>query len=114
MSFFLSKNTLFFINILFILIFININQISSRRTGVNQSHKGQSRLERKYIECQSTPRCSYRSNDEECIYKCVNEKCFNELIIEKGLFLEYGEINKDFKKDFEECTNRNLTRKRHS
>ena len=104
---------LLFIHFLFLLT-ANINYILCRRSGVNQSHKGQSRLERKYIECQSTPRCSFRSNDEECIYKCVNEKCFNELIIEKGLFLEYGEINKDFKKEFEECTNRNLTRKRHS
>ena len=101
-----------FITILF-LLFASINIISSRRSGVNKSYKGQSRLERKYTECQSTPRCSYRSNDEECLYKCVNEQCYNELIIEKGLLLEYGEINREFKREFEECTNRNLTRKRH-
>ena len=100
---------------LFIIYFLisSNNLIVCRRSGVNQSHKGQSRLERKYIECQSTPKCSYRSNDEECIYKCMNEACYNELIIQKSLLLEYGEINKDFKKEFEECCNRNLTRKRH-
>ena len=102
---------IFFIYILF--LFISKNNILCRRSGVNQSHKGQSRLERKYIECQSTPKCSYRSNDEECIYKCMNEVCYNELIVQKGLLLEYGEINKEFKKEFEECSNRNLTRKRH-
>ena len=104
------KTKLFFY---FFIIFICISNIICRRSGVNQSHKGQSRLERKYIECQSTPKCSYRSNDEECIYKCMNEVCYNELIIQKGLFLEYGEINKQFKKEFEECSNRNLTRKIH-
>ena len=99
--------------IYFFILLICINNIISRRSGVNQSHKGQSRLERKYIECQSTPKCSYRSNDEECIYKCMNEVCYNELIIQNDLLLEYGEINKEFKKKFEECANRNITRKRH-
>ena len=108
----INDNKLFYIFLFIFLLSIKI--ISSRRSGVNQSHKGQSRLERKYIECQSTPRCAFRSNDEECIYKCVSEVCYNELIIEKGIFLEYGEINKEFKRKFEECTNRNLTRRRNS
>ena len=98
---------------IYVLVLLS-NNIDAKRSGVNKSHKGQSRLERKYIECQSTPKCSYRSNDEECIYKCMDEKCYNELIIDKGIFLEYGEINKEFQKKFEECSNRNLTRRRHS
>ena len=93
-----------------LLIFSNF--VFSKRSGVNQSHKGQSRLERKYIECQSIPRCSFRSNDEECIYKCINERCFNELFIEKNLLLEYGEINKEFKRKFEECVNRDIINKK--
>ena len=106
------KNKIIFY-IIFFVLFIFQNTIVCRRSGVNQSHKGQSRLERKYIECHSTPKCSYRSNDEECIYKCMNEVCYNELIVQKFLLLEYGEINKEFKKKFEECANRNLTKKRH-
>ena len=96
---------------LFILLILTIS-INCRRNGVNQSYKGQSKLERKYIECQSTPACSYRSNDEECIYKCINEKCYNELLIENNIYLEYGEINKDFRKKFEDCVNQNIINKK--
>ena len=113
MSFFLIINHHKILFFYYFIILISFNTILSRRSGVNQSHKGQSRLERKYMECQSTPRCNYRSNDEECIYKCMNEVCYNELIIQKGLLLEFGEVNKEFKKQFEECANRNLTKKRH-
>ena len=111
--FFLLKNNEIKLLVVYLLLLSSNKFITCRRSGVNPSHKGQSRLERKYIECQSTPRCSYRSNDEECIYKCMNEVCYNELILQKSLLLEYGEINKEFKKKFEECSNRNLTKKRH-
>ena len=107
MNFLFYKEKLPF-NILLIIV-ISIN---CRRSGVNQSFKGQSKLERKYIECQSSPACSYRSNDEECIYKCINEKCYDELLIQKNIFLEYGEINKDFKKTFEDCVNRDTIHKK--
>ena len=96
--------------LIFLILILN-NIIFCRRSGVNKSHKGQSRLERKYTECQSTPRCSYRSNDEDCLYKCMNEVCYNELIQNKSFLLEFGEINRDFRKQFEECANRNITKK---
>ena len=96
----------------FYICLIIIFSINCRRSGVNQSFKGQSKLERKFIECQSSSTCSYRSNDEECIYKCVNEKCYDELLIQKNIFLEYGEINKEFKKNFENCVNRDLINKK--
>ena len=96
----------------FYILLLLIISVNSRRSGVNQSYKGQSRLERKYIECQSSSTCSYRSNDEECIYKCINEKCYNELLIQNNKFLEYGEINKEFKKNFEDCVNRDVINKK--
>ena len=107
MKLFLQK-----VNFSFFILLIIIVSINCRRNGVNQSYKGQSKLERKYIECQSTPACSYRSNDEECIYKCINEKCYNELLIENNIYLEYGEINRDFKKKFEDCVNQNIINKK--
>ena len=91
---------------------ITIASIYCRRSGVNQSYKGQSKIEKKYIECQSSSTCSYRSNDEECIYKCMNESCYNELLVENNIFLEYGEINKEFRKKFEECINRDILNKK--
>jgi hypothetical protein len=107
MNFFLIKQ-----NFLFCILLSFFVSISCRRSGVNQSYKGQSKLERKYIECQSTTLCSYRSNDEECIYKCINAKCYHELLIQKNKFLEYGEINKEFKKEFEESVNRDTINKK--
>ena len=98
--------------ILFYILLIVITSINCKRSGVNQSFKGQSKIERKYIECQSSSTCSYRSNDEECIYKCMNESCYNELLVENNIFLEYGEINKEFRKKFEECINRDLLNKK--
>ena len=44
-------------------------------------------------------------NDEECIYKCVHEECYYDILDEYELFVEYGEINNDFKKEMERCYN---------
>ena len=42
----------------------------------------------------------------------MNESCYNELLVENNVFLEYGEINKEFRKKFEECINRDLLNKK--
>ena len=42
----------------------------------------------------------------------MNESCYNELLVENNIFLEYGEINKEFRKKFEECINRDLLNKK--
>ena len=93
-------------NVYILVLILSFYLINSKRNNPNQVHKGQSRLERKYIECQSTPRCTSRINDEECIYKCMNEECYNELIIKKNFLLEFGEINKEFRKAFDDCCNK--------
>ncbi|MCQ2820782.1 MAG: hypothetical protein MJ252_26280, partial [archaeon] len=69
------------------------------------SHKSMSRFERKVRDCGNTPKCSHRVHDEDCIYTCVHEKCYKDLIANRNTFIEFGEINNDFKKEMEKCYN---------
>ena len=68
-----------------------------------KNQKGQGRFDRKYKECQSSTLCASRSNDDDCIYKCISKECYEEMIEKNEFLLEFGEINKDFKKAFDKC-----------
>lgn len=66
-------------------------------------NKGQSQFERMFKECSSTPQCMRRPNDDNCLYQCVNKECYDELIGNTNLLIEYGEIDSELKKTFEKC-----------
>ena len=85
----------------FKIILINIILCIEMITSKNQ--KGQGRFERKFKECQGSTTCSARTNDEDCIYKCINKECYEEMIEKNEYLLEFGEINPDFKKAFDKC-----------
>ena len=82
--------------ILFILFIIFENSLS-------KNQKGQGRFDRKFKECQGSTTCSARTNDEDCIYKCINKECYEEMVEKNEYLLEFGEINPDFKKAFDKC-----------
>lgn len=69
----------------------------------NNHQKGQSKFERRYRECSSTTMCMNRPNDEDCVYKCASPECYDELIKNPDLLVEFGEVNNEFKKSFEKC-----------
>jgi hypothetical protein len=64
-----------------------------------------SRFERLIKECSQTIQCSNRSNDDDCIYKCLNKECYEEIIEKNNILIEYGEVNLELKKKFEKCFN---------
>lgn len=68
-----------------------------------KGNKGMSKFERMFKECSSTPQCMRRPNDDNCLYKCVSSECYDELIGNNNLLIEYGEIDTEFKKTFEKC-----------
>ena len=82
--------------ILFIL-FIIIENIQLK------NQKGQGRFDRKFKECQGSTICVSRSNDDDCIYKCISKECYEEMIEKNQFLLEFGEVNNDFKKAFDKC-----------
>jgi hypothetical protein len=65
-------------------------------------NKGLSNFDIKYNDCKSN-HCVKRQSDENCIFKCVSEICYEE-VLENHLF-ELGEINYDLKSRFERCFN---------
>ena len=67
--------------------------------------KGIGKFERKFRECSSSGQCNSRSNDNNCVYKCVNKDCYTELIEGPKKLLEFGEVDNEFKKSFEKCFN---------
>ena len=82
--------------ILFILFIIFENSLS-------KNQKGQGRFDRKFKECQGSTICVSRSNDDDCIYKCISKECYEEMIEKNEYLLEFGIINPDFKKAFDKC-----------
>lgn len=63
------------------------------------------KFERLMKECSQTIQCSNRSNDDDCIYKCVSKECYEEIIEKNNILIEYGEVNLELKKTFEKCFN---------
>ena len=61
------------------------------------------KFERLMKECSQTIQCSNRSNDDDCIYKCISKDCYEEMIEKNQFLLEFGEVNNDFKKAFDKC-----------
>ena len=51
------------------------------------------KFERLMKECSQTIQCSNRSNDDDCIYKCVSKECYEEIIEKNNNIIEYGEVN---------------------
>ena len=93
-----------------ILLFSLLNVLLAK----NHNQKGQSKFERRYRECSSTPICMNRPNDEDCIYKCISIECYNEMIVSAHVLLEFGENNNEFKKIFEHCYNYKSKTKRRT
>lgn len=84
---------------------------------INKPHnKHKSKFEQKLSSCRNNIQTIHRPNDEELIYKCVDNKCFEELIQNETFILEFGEINNKFRKNMEKCYNNiaydSLTKKR--
>ncbi len=63
------------------------------------------KFERLMKECSQTIQCSNRSNDDDCIYKCVSKECYEEIIEKNNILIEYGEVYLQLKKTFETCFN---------
>ena len=68
----------------------------------SNKNKGLSNFDRIYNDCK-TNSCVKKQSDENCIFKCVSESCYQE-VLENYLF-EFGEINYDLKARFERCFN---------
>ena len=94
-----------------IILFISLINVLLAK---NHNQKGQSKFERRYRECSSTPICMNRPNDEDCIYKCISIECYNEMIVSAHVLLEFGENNNEFKKIFEHCYNYKSKTKRRT
>ena len=69
----------------------------------SNSKNKMSKFERLMKECSQTIQCSNRANDDDCIYKCVNKECYEEIIEKNNIIIEYGEVNLELKKTFEKC-----------
>lgn len=69
----------------------------------NKHKNSGSKYDRAYAKCK-TGDCSYRSNDEACIMRCISQECYQEIY--GDYLLEYGEINYELKNRFESCVNK--------
>jgi hypothetical protein len=67
-----------------------------------------SKFERLYRDCNNN-QCMYKPNDETCVFICMNRECFNKVY--GNYMLEYGEINYEMKKEFENCFNLKIKNK---
>ena len=65
-------------------------------------NKSPSRFERAYSECKNQD-CLAKQFDENCIYKCISETCYDQVYYH--YLIEFGEINFDKKNQFERCFN---------
>lgn len=68
----------------------------------SNKNKGLSNFDRKYNDCKSNE-CVKRQSDENCIFNCVSNICYQEVI--ENYIYEFGEINYDLKSRFERCFN---------
>jgi hypothetical protein len=68
----------------------------------NKANQHMSKFDKAYKSCNEN-QCKERSNDENCIFLCINERCHSDIY--GNYLLEYGELNPDLKNKFEKCFN---------
>lgn len=68
----------------------------------NKNKKGMSKFERHYSNCKDNL-CRDRKNDDNCIYKCIDNLCYEEILGSSDVYLEYGESDMKVRKLFENC-----------
>lgn len=82
---------------LFVCVILNFDMIDGKNKSI-------SRFERVYNECKNSE-CSLRQQDEDCIYKCISNSCYNKVFLPSNYLLEYGEVSYEKKTEFESCFN---------
>ena len=61
-----------------------------------------SRFDRHYRDC-GNGQCQFRVNDDACVYKWMDSGCYEKIY--GNYLLEFGEVNNELKKEFENCFN---------
>ena len=83
-------------------IFIFVLLICISKFTMNNKSGQTSRFDKSYRDCRSS-QCQFRSNDDNCNYRCMEQECYDKIY--GNYLLEFGEINIDMKKEFENCFN---------